>query len=336
MKTMFHVLLVASMSLLPLRGIAQKGDIPGTLFEITGDRVNMRAKPATHVEVLGQADFGDRFQAVAFTNEWVAFQTPKTFDVWVSKEYVKEGVITAKRVNVRAGAGINYSVVGTVQRGERVTIRGDFNDWLKIEPTTNTQVWVSREFVKAVIAAPSTPAPENTTTAKAPPPPASKPAVPPKAKSVAVKPAEIKPDSTSPNESRMALRPTTPPPQTADAPKRPTPVVAPSIPDPDAGTVHEGHVSAPADLQLIPLAGQGKMVEMEGELRAAPLINDSPTRYRLVTQDGDRWKILCYVHGQNPQYREFTGKPILIRGREYWVQGAAAPVVVPTQIIRRF
>ena len=111
----------------------------------------------------------------------------------------------------------------------------------------------------------------------------------------------------------------------------PTPIVAPSVPEKDVA-LREIPVPAPADLKLIPLEGQGRLTEVEGELRAAPLINEAPTRYRVVRWQDNRWQILCHVYGEASKFRSLQDKRVALKGRQYWIQGAAAPVLVPDQV----
>jgi hypothetical protein len=91
-------------------------------------------------------------------------------------------------------------------------------------------------------------------------------------------------------------------------------------------------VPPPANLKLIPLAGQGRFMEVSGKLRAAPLINEAPTRYRVVRWQNNRWQVLCHVYGEATKFRSLQDKTVRLKGREYWIQGAAAPVLVPDQI----
>ena len=121
------------------------------------------------------------------------------------------------------------------------------------------------------------------------------------------------------------------PPATAPA-GLPTPIVSPSVPVKDE-VVREIPVPPPADLRLIPLEGQGRLSEFEGELRAAPLINEAPTRYRVVRWENNRWQILCHVYGAAAKFRSLQDKRVQVKGREYWIQGAAAPVLVPDQVL---
>ncbi|MBR6021117.1 MAG: hypothetical protein IK066_01710, partial [Kiritimatiellae bacterium] len=109
------------------------------------------------------------------------------------------------------------------------------------------------------------------------------------------------------------------------APARdPTPIVAPSSPSSPS--------PLPASFKLIPLEGQGKTAVYEGVLRPAPLLNDGPTRYRVLVWRDNRWQILCHVFGEAAKFRALQDKSVRVRGREYWVQNASAPVLVPEQI----
>ena len=75
-------------------------------------------------------------------------------------------------------------------------------------------------------------------------------------------------------------------------------------------------------------------MQVEGELRNAPFMAASPTRYRLQGEDEDgNLEMICHVHGQSAQLRDYIGKGISIRGREYWVEGSDMPVVVVGQIV---
>ena len=88
------------------------------------------------------------------------------------------------------------------------------------------------------------------------------------------------------------------------------------------------------ELDLADLPNQGKPVQVEGELRNAPFMAASPTRYRLQGEDEDgNLEMICHIHGDSAQLRGYIGKGISIRGREYWVEGSDMPVVVVGQIV---
>jgi hypothetical protein len=87
------------------------------------------------------------------------------------------------------------------------------------------------------------------------------------------------------------------------------------------------------DLDLIEAPNQGRPVQVEGELRAAPFLAASPSRYRLLAYDDQVLTMVCHIHGRSAELRRYIGKKISIRGREFWVELSDMPVVVVGQIV---
>ena len=168
-----------------------------------------------------------------------------------------------------------------------------------------------------------------------PPPPPTAPAQP----TVAARPPAaptLRPATGLPAQSqppRASSRP-------AAATARPAPaaqVAAPSAPPAAKSRPRRIEIEVDPDLvddlELEDLPNQGKPVQVEGELRNAPFMAGSPSRYRLQARDENGvLEMICHVHGDSAQLRRFVGKTILIRGREYWVEDSDMPVVVVGQI----
>lgn len=293
-----------------------------TSVRVTADHVNLRAKALLTAEVVTQARYDERLSAFEIGEEWVEVAAPATADLWIMKSFVQAPAHTvgANRVNVRAGPSINYNVVCTLSLGDVVEPRGEeIQDWLKIAPPAAARLWINREYVEFLTG-------EAPAIAAAPAGAESGATVP--AESEAAKKAEKaskKRKSKAKAEDEVPAVPAMPP---IDLP---TPIVAPSVPEKGV-VVREIPVPAPANLKLIPLEGQGRLTEVEGELRAAPLINEAPTRYRVVRWQDNRWQILCHVYGEAAKFRSLQDKRVRLKGRQYWIQGAAAPVLVPDQV----
>lgn len=300
-----------------------------TPVRVTADNVNLRAKPQLTAEVVAQANYDERL--VAFNDigeEWVEVAAPAAADLWVMKQYVvlPGNTIGANRVNLRAGPSINYNIVCTLSLGDIVEPRGEeIQDWIKIAPPPAAHLWISREFVEvlsgdaAASSAPSGRKGETTALAAA----TDNPAAP----APQEEPKTSRKRKSKKNDEEAAPEATA----TAPAAGLPTPIVSPSIPGRDSAG-REIPVPPPANLKLIPLEGQGRFTEVEGELRAAPLINEAPTRYRVVRWQNNRWQILCHVYGEAAKFRSLQDKRVRVKGREYWIQGAAAPVLIPDQV----
>jgi len=322
MKTLQNSLLSAALSL-AIVSIAS-AQVP---IRVIGERVNMRAKPRLNAEVVIQAQYDDQLTAYEIGEEWIEVVAPEAVNLWVSKKFVQspQNTIGANRVNVRAGPSINYNIVDTLSLGDSVVPRGkEIQDWIQIAPTPDSRIWIHRDFVEILTEMP--PAAEKAQTS------ANK-------RKKSVKKADFDEKSASKAKKSSRKRKKTPK-QKAEATEGvrdnlvaalPTPIVSPSTPA-EESTERTIPVPPPADLKLIPLEGQGRVIEIEGELRPAPLINEAPCRYRVVSWQRNRWQILCHVYGRAAKLRSLQNKKVWIKGRQYWIRDAAAPVLVPDQI----
>jgi hypothetical protein len=117
---------------------------------VTGDRVNLRTKPELNSTSLEPAMRGEELVYIDATNGWVAVEPPDYIDCWVSSEFIKQGVVQPKKLNVRAGPSLNYAVLAVVKAGDSVKERGKFNGWLKIAPPPGCRVWISEQFTELI------------------------------------------------------------------------------------------------------------------------------------------------------------------------------------------
>ncbi len=271
-------------------------------MKVVGQRVNLRAKADLQSEVVGQVADGEYLSAKSFQDDWVEVAAPDSVDLWVHREFIKDNQVTAPKLYVRGGPGINYTVVGTLVRGDTIIPRGDFGEWIKVVPPATCSLWVNRSYVQVL--------------------------QPEKIKPVAAQ----KPAPEQPVKEVDQAEPLIP-----EAPDVYTPPVVAAVPKmPDVEPVPQSSATkAPADLALIPLAGQGRIVQREGILRLSGLVWGRPSRFRLVRYEGNRIEMICYVRGNSGQMNSLLGRRLLIRGREYWVQGVKYPVVIPDEIIPR-
>ena len=131
---------------------------------ITGSGLNIRQGPGTGYDVVGSYNNGDKVTILEqFTYGGTTWGC--TNKGWISMQYVnngssntntntdnstnsnsKTGTIIASGLNVRSGAGKDYSVVGSLKYGDKVTIleqtSADGGAWGKISTG-----WISMEYV---------------------------------------------------------------------------------------------------------------------------------------------------------------------------------------------
>ncbi len=85
---------------------------------------------------------------------WVCVEPPENVSVWVYRELVKDGVVLADKSRVRSGAGLSFRPVGSLNKGERVEVRGSYGDWLRIKPPPDVRFWMLRDQVEPLAAMP--------------------------------------------------------------------------------------------------------------------------------------------------------------------------------------
>lgn len=54
------------------------------------------------------------------------------------------GYVDTGALNIRSGPGLNYSIIGTLRDGERLSLMGRnaYGDWLKVRTSTGLEGWV--------------------------------------------------------------------------------------------------------------------------------------------------------------------------------------------------
>lgn len=132
-------------------------------IKVTGDRVSLRAKPSLDGELLDRAMRGDEMIFYEKTNGWVAVQAPDSLSFWVAQQFIEDGTVTPKKLNVRSGPSLNYNAIAVVSRGDVVEVRGEFppadeagaaqsnvSKWYKIAPPEGAIVWISEDYVELV------------------------------------------------------------------------------------------------------------------------------------------------------------------------------------------
>lgn len=123
------------------------------LAETTADRVNVRAGQSQNFERLCQLDKGEEVIVAEKSFGWSKIQLPSRVQVYVSDKYVGrlsalDGEILVDRVNVRALANTQATIVGQLKKGDRVRILARREGWYTIEPLPQIYGWVSDQLIR--------------------------------------------------------------------------------------------------------------------------------------------------------------------------------------------
>ena len=106
--------------------------------------------------------------------QWAKIAFPTNAQAWVNATYIDatNKTVLPKKLNLRAGPGENYSVVGLLEKGALVREIMNKDNWMEIEAPTNAYAFIAAEFLKQeapVVAAAAAPAAANTSACSAAP-----------------------------------------------------------------------------------------------------------------------------------------------------------------------
>lgn len=138
---------------------AHAADSPrqGTL---KGDRVNVRVAPDLKSETLTQLNKGAPVSVLESKTvaapgkdggqkvEWLRIAIPESAKVYVHKDFVADGVVTAATLNVRSGPANTHAIVATLKKGDRVEVLATKGNWLVIRPPSGASAWIAAQYVE--------------------------------------------------------------------------------------------------------------------------------------------------------------------------------------------
>ncbi len=137
------------------------------LATVNATNLNIREQPTTQGKVVGTVKQGTTVQVLSQEKEWAKISHDGK-EGYVSLQFLKlsgktpgaeqqqptinngqkeEGIVTATRLNVRNSPVLGSSIIGYVQKNEKVTVLGKANGWAKIE-YKGKEGYVSLEFLK--------------------------------------------------------------------------------------------------------------------------------------------------------------------------------------------
>jgi len=214
--------------------------------------------------------------------QWAKISLPSGLKVWVNSKFVDatNKVVSAKKLNLRAGPGENYSVLGVLEKGAPISEVAAKGDWTQIETPTNAFAFVAAIYLKQESVVPATTvAPAVTETPVVVPPPTTSTV------------AEAQPVVTQP--------------VIAPATTVPTPAAAPAVAETTASAIVDTNLPPPPP----------RVVTHEGYVRSAtsPV---APTPYELY--DSESGNAVNYLNSTttNLVLSRYAGMKITVTGEE--------------------
>jgi len=107
---------------------------------VTGSTVNIRTGAGTGSQIVGRANYGDTYPALALQDGWFQISYNNTtawicgsyFSVSPVSEQNSRGAVKGDVVNIRALPGLDSQVVTTVPQGTTLVVFGEEEGWYKI------------------------------------------------------------------------------------------------------------------------------------------------------------------------------------------------------------
>ena len=133
---------------------------------ITGSDVRMRKGAGTSYAIVGTYDKGTKMTVTGANGNWYAVKyngksgyvsgdymtlsvTPKSTGTSTTTTTTYTGTITGSDVRMRKGAGTSYAIVGTYDKGTKMTITGSQNGWYKVS-YKGKNGYVSGDYMRLV------------------------------------------------------------------------------------------------------------------------------------------------------------------------------------------
>ena len=153
--------------------------VPGPAV-VAANRVNVRGRAGLVGEVIGKLTNGEPVTVIEEItlkhskadepSAWAKIVLPATAHTWVHSSYIDRasGTVKATKLNLRGGPGENYSVLGTLQKGDAVKEIESKGAWTEIQPPANAYAFVAAQYLKqespAIVADTTMPPPDTTNT----------------------------------------------------------------------------------------------------------------------------------------------------------------------------
>ena len=126
---------------------------------IAGKNVNLRGKPSFKGEVITKLQNGDNVNVIeqiilskpksGEPSNWAKIAYPASAHVWVHSSYLNaDKTVKPKKLNIRSGAGENYSIVGTLEQGAAVKEVSVKDNWTQIEAPASAFAFVAATFLQ--------------------------------------------------------------------------------------------------------------------------------------------------------------------------------------------
>jgi hypothetical protein len=273
-------------------------------FRVTGSVATLRLEPDPGSGPVASAAKGDLLEAVHddTTSAWVCVRAPATVAFWLYADLVRTSAVSVPEAFLRGGPGIEYPIVGRLDRGDRAIALARDGDWLRVPAPATAAFWIERRQTER-LPEPATVAAEPVAAAPVPP-----------------LPTESEPLSLSPSRP-AGLRALPPPSARSDsaAAEEEERLAVRTTPSPPAPVLPEGRAEA---------------VELEGRIEEVGYLWRRPASFRLTRlNERGRTETICFLVSDHVPIEPLGGQKVRVIGRRYDRKPGSPPIVIPDELL---
>lgn len=207
----------------------------GVAARVNQAKVNVRGQASFLGEVITQIQKGEEvviLEEIAVAKpkpgeptNWAKIKMPANTPVWVFANFLDGAKVKARKLNLRAGPGENYSVVGRLEKGDEVKPIRTVDEWVEVETPDQAYAFVDAALLDV---------PNGTTAPQALPPAVAATTVPVAEATPAKSPEPEKPAAEpAPAEKQATREPVATSTEPAPAPAASNPPPAQATPEPE-------------------------------------------------------------------------------------------------------
>jgi len=280
------------------------------------DRVNVRAAASLTGEVITQLNKGE---AVTVLDEvsvakpkpgeprrWFRIKLPPNTPVWLHGGFIEpaDKTVRPNRLNLRAGPGENYSVIGRIAKGTVVKEIRTEGSWMEIEAPEGAYAFIAAELVDAG----GKSEPGEAVVLTSTPPVEAKP------------PFAENPPAPAPTTVQVVSEPPTAAPVGGDVPK---PAALPGTPaevPPPPPLAANANPPAPAPVEVVTSETKDEPLPKRVVTREGVVFHtfsiQAPTRYGLENAEDGRTMNYLSAEALDIKLDNFRGKKVRVTGEE--------------------
>ncbi|KGJ73334.1 hypothetical protein BMT_10940 [Priestia megaterium NBRC 15308 = ATCC 14581] len=140
-------------------GNQEKAYAATVTYKVTASKLNVRSGAGTTYGIIGSVVKGQALSVMSKSGSWYKINYNGRMG-YVSSDYVQASgtttlpaesttyTVTASMLNVRSGAGTNYASIGSVTKGQKLSVVSKSGSWYKINYNGRTG-YVSSDYVQA-------------------------------------------------------------------------------------------------------------------------------------------------------------------------------------------